>query len=164
VLYFSESPPVANGKVVLIELDSGKSEIIYQGDRFVRLLGWSGSDGNIMVATDERSKAGSAKPVEISLFQLAKGKDPKLFARLNSAYLRNIQLSPDRRTIAFASHQDGRDNIWLLPAVGGAAKKITANSDPRFYFSSLAWAPDGKAIYYGKQSGFSLISEISEFK
>ena len=163
LLYFSQSADT-NGKVLLAELDTGKSEIVYESDRFVRLLGWSGPAGEIMIATDERSKAGSTKPVEISLFQLARGKDPKLFARLNAAYLRNIQLSPDGKSIAFASHQDGKDNIWLIPAEGGAARKITANSDPRFYFSSLTWSPDGKAIYYGKQSGYSLISEISQFK
>jgi Tol biopolymer transport system component len=164
MLYFSQSTADASGKVLLGELDTGKSEIIYQSARFSRLLGWSGSAGEIIIATDERSRGGSAKPVEISLFQLARGKDPKLIARLNSAYLRNIQLSPDGKTIAFASHQDGKDNIWLIPAVGGAARRITANSDPRFYFSSLTWSSDGKAIYYGKQSGYSLISEITEFK
>jgi len=163
VLYFSQSADT-NGKVLLAELDTGKSEIIYESDRFLRLLGWSGSAGDITVATDERIKHGSSKPVEISLFQLATGKVPKLLAKLNSAYLSNIQLSPDGRNIAFVSHQDGRDNIWLIPAAGGAARKITANSDPRFYFSSLTWSPDGKAIYYGRQSGYSLISEITEFK
>jgi Tol biopolymer transport system component/serine/threonine protein kinase len=163
VLYASQSPADKSGKVLLADLDTGKSEVLYQADRLLRLLGWS-PDGDIMITTDERNKAGSAKPGDISLFRLVNGKDPKLVARLNSAYFRNIQLSPDGRTIAFASHQDGRDDIWLIPTLGGAARKITANSEPRFYFSSLTWSPDGKAIYYGKQSGFSLISEISEFK
>jgi len=162
VLYFSQSAD-ANGKVLLADLATGKSETIYQTDRFLRLLGWSAS-ADTMIATDERFKYGSSKPVEISLFQLARGNDPKLLARLSSAYLSNIQLSPDGRNIAFVSHQDGRDNVWLIPAAGGAARKITANSDPRFYFSSLTWSPDGKAIYYGRQSGYSLISEITEFK
>jgi len=162
VLYFSRSAADEKWRVLLAELDTGKSETIYQGDHILRPLGWSGSD--FMIASDEQRKGISAKPEEISLFQLAKEKDPKLVARLNSAYLYNIQLSPDGRTIAFASHQDGRDNIWLIPTVGGAARKITANSDPRFYFSSLTWSPDGNAIFYGKQSGYSLISEISEFK
>ena len=164
VIYFSQSIADAKGEVWLAELDTGKSERVYQGDRFLRLLGWSEPGGEIIFATDEQRKGGSAKPVEISLFHLTKGKDRELVAQLNSAYLHNIQLSPDGRAIAFASHQDRRDNLWLIPAVGGAARKITANSDPRFYFSSLTWSPDGKAIYYGKQSGYSLISEISQFK
>lgn len=164
VLYFSRSTADAKWRVLLAELDAGRSEIIYQGDHVLRLLGWLGSAGEIMIAADERARGISVKPTEISLYQLSKGKDPRLVAKLDSAYLSNIQLSPDGRTIAFDSHQDGRDNIWLIPALGGAARKATANSDPRLYFSSLTWSPDGKAIYYGRQSGYSLISEISEFK
>lgn len=163
VLYVSQ-PADVNGRISLTDLATGKSELVYQGDRFLRLLGWAQPAGEIMIATDQERRRGSYKPVEVSLFQLAHGKDAVLVARLNSAYLHNIQLSPDGKTIAYASHQDGRDNVWLIPAVGGAARKITANSDPRFYFSSLTWSPDGKAIYYGKQSGYSLISEINDFK
>ncbi len=66
--------------------------------------------------------------------------------------------------LAYVTQKDGRDNLWLMPARGGAAKKLTANNDARLYFSSLAWSPDGKAIYFGKQSRYSLLSMITNFK
>jgi hypothetical protein len=42
--------------------------------------------------------------------------------------------------------------------------RLTVNNDPQLYFSTLAWSPDSRAIYYGKQSRFSLLSMISNFK
>jgi Tol biopolymer transport system component len=117
-----------------------------------------------MVATVEGKQA-MADAADVDLFQVAlTGGSGRSFARLKSAYLYNIQLSPDGRTIAFASHQDGRDNIWLIPALGGTARKITANADPQLYFSSLTWSTDGKTIYYGKQSRYSLISAVDNFR
>lgn len=164
VTYFSSSRSEPKWKVMTTELETGKSEVVYQDDHVSRLLGWLDLNGAILIATDERHKGISAKIAEITILEIVSGQTAKVLTRLNSAYLYNIQLSPDGRRIAFASHQEGRDNIWLIPATGGMARKITANTDPRFYFSSLAWSPDGKNIYYGKQSGYSLISEISEFK
>ncbi|MDQ3011126.1 MAG: hypothetical protein M3X11_10555, partial [Acidobacteriota bacterium] len=67
-------------------------------------------------------------------------------------------------TIAFTSRQDGKDNVWLIPANGGEARKLTANSDLKLYFSSLSWSPDGRAIYFGRQSRHSLLSMIINFK
>jgi Tol biopolymer transport system component len=71
---------------------------------------------------------------------------------------------PDRELLAFTSRQDGKDNIWIIPANGGRARKLTNNNDPKLYFSNLAWAPDGRAIYFGKQSRYSQLSMIPNFK
>jgi len=38
------------------------------------------------------------------------------------------------------------------------------SSDPRVYFSSIAWSPDGKTIYYGKQSSWTVFSMLENFK
>jgi Tol biopolymer transport system component len=75
-----------------------------------------------------------------------------------------MKLSPNGRFIGFISNQDGKDNVWIVPAIGGEAIKLTTNSDPRLYLSSLAWSPDAKAIYYGKQSKSSMVSKIDNFR
>jgi hypothetical protein len=51
-----------------------------------------------------------------------------------------------------------------MPANGGAAKAILTSSDPRVYLAAIAWSADGKTIYYGKQSSWTLFSMIDNFK
>lgn len=167
VLYLSQLKGAPAGKVLWTvwqtDMSSRKSDTIVQIDSFPRLLGWFGSTNEVMFATVE----GKRRPTivaDVSLIRVANGSGNQVVARLPSAYLNNLQLSPDGRMLAFASHQDGADNIWLIPTVGGQARKITTNSDPRLYFSSLSWSPDGKAIYYGKQTADSFVSAINDFK
>ena len=51
-----------------------------------------------------------------------------------------------------------------MPAAGGPAKKLSANGDQNLYFSSLSWSPDGRTIYFGKQSRRSLLAMIANFE
>jgi serine/threonine protein kinase len=149
----------------LADLNANKYESIFQGTSAIRLLGWSGSASSLMVATTESQEITTTKPADLSLVLIPrKGGGGQKFATLRSAYLNNIQLSPDGRNIAFVARQDGKDNVWLISAKGGEARKLTSNTDPRLYFSSLAFSPDGQTIYFGKQSSSSLISMIENFK
>jgi hypothetical protein len=54
--------------------------------------------------------------------------------------------------IAYVARQNEKDNVWVLPLNGGVPQKLTGNSDPRLSLSSLAWSPDSRAIYFGKQT------------
>ncbi len=149
-------------KLWITDLDKQESRAVFETDSFVRLLGWSHGDKDLVFAS---SKTRSASPAEVKLAQVstAGGADRSL-AVLDAAYLFNTHLSADGKLIAFTAHRDGKDNLWLLPSSGGEAKKLTANNDSRLYFSSLAWSSDAKAIYFAKQSRHSLLSMITNFK
>ncbi len=167
---YSSKPNYTSAKEKIIHsvwlTDAGNkaSKTVIQSESFLRLIGWSQEDKELILAT-LKSRASSTRPTEVELVRVSVATgEQRPIATLQAAYLYNIHLSDDRRTIAFTSRQDGKDNIWLIPASGGEAKKLTANNDARLYFSSLSWSPDGRAIYFGKQSRHSLLSMITNFK
>lgn len=151
--------------VWLADLNSRKQHMVLEHFSALSLLGWLGGAGELLVATSEARGMTEANPIDVSLVSVpSRGGTAKRLATLNSAYLYNMQLSPNGQSVAFASRQDGKDNIWLISAKGGEARKLTSNTDPRLYFSSMAFSPDGQKIYFGKQSSSTLISMIENFK
>ena len=149
----------------LADLNSRKQHVVLKHSSAMSLLGWLGGAEELLVATSETQGIIEANPIDVRLISVPnKGGAGKPIATLNSAYLHNIQLSPNGQSVAFASRQDGKDNIWLTSAKGGEARKLTSNTDPRLYFSSMAFSPDGQKIYFGKQSSSTLISMIENFK
>ncbi len=158
----------ADGKTLyslwVTDAETKTSKAIFQSESFLRLIGWSQTEKELIIATI-KNKVGTGFPTEIALISIntETGKQSAI-TNLQSAYLYNIHLSADRNVIAFASTKDGKDNVWVMPSIGGVAKRITNNSDSRLYFSSLSWSPDGRFIFFGKQSRFSLLSMITNFK
>ncbi len=60
--------------------------------------------------------------------------------------------SPDGRYIAFCRKFSDRDEIWMIPALGGAERKLGQTASSGSYWQSgsptpkLSWSPDGKAL------------------
>jgi serine/threonine protein kinase len=158
----------ADGKVSfslwVLEVATSEAKMVYQANAFFRLLGWT-PDGTGLLLAALNNQPTTGAPTAISLAQviLASGA-LRTIANLAASYLYNVHLSPDRQRIAYVARQDGKDNLWVVPANGGTAQKLTTNQDARLYFSSLTWAPDGKAIYFGKQSRYSLLTMISNLR
>jgi Tol biopolymer transport system component/tRNA A-37 threonylcarbamoyl transferase component Bud32 len=150
--------------VWLTDVSANTSRPVFQSESFLRLLGWSEKENELFLAT-QNDKEPTELTAEVRLIAVSiDSGQQRPIATLPSAYPSNIYLSWDRRVIAFTSRQDGKDNLWIIPVSGGAPRKLTANKDPRLYFSSLAWSPDGKAIYFGKQSRYSLLMMLTNLK
>ena len=149
----------------MIDAETKNVRIMTQRKTFFRLISWMPNNREIILAaTDESETNGSPLKVSLLCLKVETG-EIRTIAELSNVYQFNINLAPDGRNIAFAAHRDGKDNIWLIPATGGAAeRKLTNNNDSRLYFSSLAWSPDSNSIFFGKQSRYSLLSMISNFK
>jgi serine/threonine protein kinase len=146
------------------DLETKRVAPVFQSETFHKLLGWSYLDKDLILAASNL-KSAKASPLEVSILRVnTETGRQRSIAKLEAAYLYNIHLSTDGKMIAFVSSQDGNDNVWMMPANGGPARKLTNNNNPRLYFSSLAWSPDNRAVYFGKQSRYSLLSLITNFK
>lgn len=150
--------------VLIVDTQTKNSKSVTQKTSFLRLISWMQGDSGLLLA----STAGSgiaALPTEVTLLQVqAETGEMRETMKLKETYLYNIHLSPDKKNIAFAAHREGKDNVWLMSIGGGEAKQITGNIDVRLYFSSLAWSPDNSSIFFGKQSRYSLLSMLTNFK
>ena len=145
-------------------LMDGQANQIYQSDSVTRLVGWSPSGNGLIIKSIDGNKE-QISPEEVSIFQISLDSSaPYLISKLNVTYFYNIQLSPDRKTLAYVTRAGGTDAIQTVPAIGGVKKTLISSSDARVYFSSLTFAPDGKALYYGKQAKWQIISMIDSFK
>lgn len=56
---------------------------------------------------------------------------------------REPKFSPDGKQIAFVSDRDGSNQIYIMPAEGGAARQVTFHTGGS---SVVGWFPDGKAL------------------
>lgn len=167
IFYTSNESPEGdkNGITIWqIEIESKTSKHLTQSDNFLRLLGW-GQNGNeiLFAATTGERHLGLQPEVTLHRLNINTGAVQEI-AMLKETYLYNINLSPDGKTIAFVAHRSDKDDVWLLSANGGEEKKLTTNNDSRLYFSSMAWSPDNNSIFYGKQSRYSLLSMLTNFK
>ncbi len=134
---------------------------ILESDERLRLLGWTKDEEELLFAVRDKSKTSSLTRSEVPI-RAASVKTGKVrnLTVLKDAYINNIYLSPNKGSIGFTSRTGGNDNVWISPLEGGEPRKLTGNNDPRLYFSSLAWSPDGKTIYFGKQTRFTLLSML----
>jgi serine/threonine protein kinase len=134
------------------------TKIVFQSESALKLIGWTRDGKSLIISRNEGIGFLSA---ETTLFEVkADGSDSRRLMSLKTVYYYSLSLSPDRKYVAFISRLDGRDNIWVAATEGGNPRKITSNTDPRLFFSSMAWSPDGRKIYYARQTKLSVISML----
>jgi Tol biopolymer transport system component/imidazolonepropionase-like amidohydrolase len=65
------------------------------------------------------------------------------------AYDHHPRFSPDGKTIAFTSDENGMENLWLMDADGKNRRAVTDGKDA--YIRSAAWTPDGNYLVARKE-------------
>jgi TolB protein len=58
--------------------------------------------------------------------------------------------SPSGRSIVFTSDRTGTDNLYVVPATGGAARRLTTGS---CHSDNPRWSPDGRRIVFDRFCG-----------
>ena len=67
------------------------------------------------------------------------------------------RFSPDGRSIAFSSDREGNMDVYVIPAAGGAVKRLTIHSADD---TVLDWTPDGKAVLFASQRGEDFMGKL----
>ena len=74
--------------------------------------------------------------------------------------------SPDGRYIAFCRILKGATGIYIIPALGGAERRVRntlwddQEFDEAFWFGRLSWSPDGKSLAYSDRASRSEAASI----
>ncbi len=145
------------------DFDKNSERKVFESKENLRLLGWSGDELIFAVKTFDKNFTPTPPEVPVRAVSITTGQERNLLT-LKNAYFNNIHLSPDGNLIAYSSRTDDSDNIWFSSLHSDNTKKLTANNDPRLYFSSLVFSPDGKTIFFGKQTRFTLLSMFTNTK
>jgi Tol biopolymer transport system component len=154
----------ASGKKVKVvavhDLDINQTHDLYSSTYALRLLGWDDLDKGLYVAESEKQYVVLLPFANIRLINV-QTRQASAPLTLKNVYFYNIFLSDNKKLIAYASRDQDRDDIWVVPSTGGAVRRITSNNDSGVYYSRLAWLHDGSAVIFGKQTRFSLLSMIN---
>jgi hypothetical protein len=97
------------------------------------------ADGRFVAYQEESAETG----FDMWLLPLQGPRTPKVLLK-TKAHERVATLSPDGRSLAYASDQTGRDEIWVRPFPDGeGALQVSSDGgiDP-------LWAPDGATLFY----------------
>ena len=150
----------ARWKVWVSEVDRRRTILLLQSQDVVRLVGWM-SDEALLIASARGLRLSPHVVPEVHLMRVAVSNGAKRhLGTLSAASLVTLSLLSHGRMIAYVSRADDCDNLWTLSMEGGRATRRTRNKDPRVYLSTLAWAPDGRTLYYGRQASWSVIRVI----
>jgi serine/threonine protein kinase len=150
-------------RLLLHQLDNAVGErtlLVSQSD--FRFLGFTEGDDEVLIAQKTDPKDQSQIPATTQIFAISIASGTKRAVNtLKNSYFYNIHLSPNGKTIAFAARTDDASELWTVPALGGTARRIFVEKDPKVMFSSLAWAPDGTFLVFGKQTQTNLLSMLT---
>jgi Tol biopolymer transport system component len=136
----SSRRPVAAGRIVVVDVRSGRRRLIGRGDfptwspdgrrvAFQRFQYWRGSYGSIKAT---------------ALFTVRRdGSDVRVLTPTVKMAVSGLTWSPDGRTIAAFC-----GGVWLIDAKTGATSRPVADSS-----SIIEWSPDGRRLAFGSPNG-----------
>src|SRR6188508_1355295 len=68
------------------------------------------------------------------------------------------RFSPDGKWIAFSSNRYGNNDVFVIPAAGGAAKQLTFHSGND---EVVGWTRDGKSVVFRASRGFGAFPNVA---
>jgi Tol biopolymer transport system component len=145
-------------------IEGGRRRRIFQSDQVLRLLGWTNNAGELLVLTVP-PKETLTNPVSATL-HLVKldGSEPKTVLNLANVFSGNVCLARDGGSLVWTELVDKLDTMQVLNLATRKVQKAAQSDDERTYLTGLAWAPDGKSIYYSRHSNIRSISMIDNFR
>jgi eukaryotic-like serine/threonine-protein kinase len=149
----------------LAQTQDGKAAPVVEADSVLGIIGWSDVQNDLIFKAIKGTSSAPSLPVEVNLSVLnAETRQQRPLTDVKATYFQNIYLAPSRNLIAFVTRETGADSLRVLPTRGGAVKAVLTTNDPRVYVSTLNWAPGAKSIYYGKQSSWTTLSMLDNFR
>jgi Tol biopolymer transport system component len=165
LIYISQrsSPPPTTYGLWLYRLAGAEEKAVFKSNSRFRFLGFSQDEGSALFVqlADPAQSPTSPALIDVYTLSLSTGATSKAHSLID-AYFHNIHLSRDGRTIAFTSRRDTITALWTVPVDGGTPRRLLIENDPKVMISSLAWAPDGRSIVFGKQTRTNLLSMLAK--
>ncbi|MGC1161232.1 MAG: hypothetical protein WA881_03910, partial [Candidatus Sulfotelmatobacter sp.] len=137
------------GRISRMPLDSsGKAEAVPGSvvpNSFVASAGFGlSSDGTVLAylveVVDPVTQNGKEKVALLDIGSAA----PRLVDADPRVTRAGVQFTPDGKSVAYAIHENGVDNMWIQPLDGSAGRQITNFTSEQI--TSFHWSPDGKNL------------------
>ncbi len=145
-----------------MDIEGRTLRVVFESAKPFTLLGLNAASDGALIA--ERLDASNvslvASAIDLSVVSLRSGVKNKV-AIIADVYFRNIHVSQDGRSIAYVTRRSDSSEIWTQPVAGGPPKRIFTERDPKVLISSLAWAPDGRNVVFGKQTRTNVLSMLT---
>lgn len=133
--------------------DGSSVKIPHQSDRRARILGWTAGGLEVLAALREINPQTKEKTIVVVRLRSEDESSEQIAARLPAADLNNIRLSPDSQQIVFAANIENKNNLFVLSLSDNSQpRRLTNNEDATRYYSNAVWSPDGRRIFYSKQT------------
>ncbi|MGC1976122.1 MAG: hypothetical protein WA671_05355, partial [Candidatus Sulfotelmatobacter sp.] len=137
------------GRISRMPLDSsGKAEAVPGSvvpNSFVASAGFGlSSDGTVLAYLVEVVDPGTQNGKEkVALLDIGSSA-PRLLDADPRVTRAGVQFTPDGKSVAYAIHENGVDNMWIQPLDGSAGRQITNFTSEQI--TSFHWSPDGKNL------------------
>jgi len=146
-------------------VDQDGTRKVFESDALLGIVGWSDSERDLIVRSTTALNSETAKPTTVDLLEIPADRDAsRILHHITDAYSRNICLSPDTEFLAYVKRTNGVDTMHVVATYGREDREILTSDNERVYFTGLAWAPDGKSIYFGKEADWQVISIMGNSK
>src|SRR4051812_3234760 len=62
------------------------------------------------------------------------------------------RLAPDGRQLAFVGREEGAPEVYVMPATGGPARRLTYQGGPSVVCAVVGWTPGGEEVLYASSA------------